>query len=101
MCYMQDTFNEMRPASSDPAYLKSSAQAVYQSMTAHDPQAVWLMQVRGVVIVRGLYVYAYRSMNARDRIVHSPSFLCVRAACVWSCYVYAHLCASAYTRVHA
>jgi alpha-N-acetylglucosaminidase len=42
--YNCDTFNENKPASSDPDYLSSSSQAVYQSMIAADPDAVWLMQ---------------------------------------------------------
>ena len=40
-----DTFNEMRPSSSQPAYLAQAAQAVYQGMLGPDPQAVWVMQV--------------------------------------------------------
>lgn len=42
--YNTDTFNEMAPASSDPAYLASISSAVFNSMTSVDPQAIWLMQ---------------------------------------------------------
>lgn len=42
--YGADTFNEMYPPSSDPSYLAESSNAVYKSMAAADPQAVWVMQ---------------------------------------------------------
>ncbi|KAK1160290.1 alpha-N-acetylglucosaminidase [Acipenser oxyrinchus oxyrinchus] len=42
--YNADTFNEMTPASSEPAYLSSISAAVFSAMTSADPQAVWLMQ---------------------------------------------------------
>ncbi|XP_055006392.1 alpha-N-acetylglucosaminidase [Boleophthalmus pectinirostris] len=42
--YNTDTFNEMTPPSSDPAYLSSVSRAVFSTMTAVDPQAIWLMQ---------------------------------------------------------
>ncbi|KAI5624201.1 alpha-N-acetylglucosaminidase isoform X1 [Silurus asotus] len=42
--YNTDTFNEMTPASSDPAYLASISQAVFATMTSVDEQAIWLMQ---------------------------------------------------------
>ncbi|XP_030625950.1 alpha-N-acetylglucosaminidase [Chanos chanos] len=42
--YNTDTFNEMRPASSDPAYLSAVSRAVFASMTSVDPEAIWLMQ---------------------------------------------------------
>ncbi|GAB1603501.1 alpha-N-acetylglucosaminidase-like isoform X3 [Argonauta hians] len=42
--YAAGTFNEMRPKSSDPAYLRKSGAAIYNSLIAADPQAVWLMQ---------------------------------------------------------
>lgn len=42
--YGADTFNEMYPPSSDPSYLAESSNAVYKSMAAADPQAVWIMQ---------------------------------------------------------
>ena len=32
--YSCDTFNEMRPPSNEPAYLKHSSEAVYRAMTA-------------------------------------------------------------------
>ncbi|XP_061667165.1 alpha-N-acetylglucosaminidase isoform X3 [Syngnathoides biaculeatus] len=42
--YNTDTFNEMIPPSSDPAYLSAVSRSVFASMTAVDPQAIWLMQ---------------------------------------------------------
>uniref|UniRef100_A0A8C4W4U3 Alpha-N-acetylglucosaminidase n=1 Tax=Gopherus evgoodei TaxID=1825980 RepID=A0A8C4W4U3_9SAUR len=42
--YNADTFNEMCPLSSDPAYLSGVSAAVFKSMTAADPDALWLMQ---------------------------------------------------------
>ncbi|XP_062847924.1 alpha-N-acetylglucosaminidase [Trichomycterus rosablanca] len=42
--YNTDTFNEMTPSSSDPAYLASVSHAVYSTMTSVDPKAIWLMQ---------------------------------------------------------
>uniref|UniRef100_A0A8C5Q036 Alpha-N-acetylglucosaminidase n=1 Tax=Leptobrachium leishanense TaxID=445787 RepID=A0A8C5Q036_9ANUR len=42
--YNADTFNEMDPTSSDPAYLSAVSGAIFQSMTNVDPAAVWLMQ---------------------------------------------------------
>ncbi|CAI5790219.1 Uncharacterized protein PODLI_1B009555 [Podarcis lilfordi] len=42
--YSADTFNEMRPLSSDPAYLSQVSAAVFRSMTGADPRAIWLMQ---------------------------------------------------------
>ncbi|XP_029641945.1 alpha-N-acetylglucosaminidase isoform X2 [Octopus sinensis] len=42
--YAAGTFNEMRPKSSDPSYLKKSGAAIYNSLIAADPKAIWLMQ---------------------------------------------------------
>ncbi|KAJ7313636.1 hypothetical protein JRQ81_005201 [Phrynocephalus forsythii] len=42
--YSADTFNEMRPLSSSPAYLSKVSAAVFRSMTGADPSALWLMQ---------------------------------------------------------
>uniref|UniRef100_A0A8B9V5T2 Alpha-N-acetylglucosaminidase n=1 Tax=Anas zonorhyncha TaxID=75864 RepID=A0A8B9V5T2_9AVES len=42
--YSADTFNEMSPLSSDPAYLSRVSNAVFRSMTGADPEALWLMQ---------------------------------------------------------
>ncbi|XP_020641296.3 alpha-N-acetylglucosaminidase [Pogona vitticeps] len=42
--YSADTFNEMRPLSSNPAYLSKVSAAVFRSMTGADPSALWLMQ---------------------------------------------------------
>ncbi|EIE20595.1 hypothetical protein COCSUDRAFT_37819 [Coccomyxa subellipsoidea C-169] len=42
--YSADTFNEMTPPSSDPAYLTSVTSAIYNAMAAADPSARWLMQ---------------------------------------------------------
>ncbi len=42
--YNSDTFNENKPASNNPDYLSSASYAVYASIRAVDPDAVWLMQ---------------------------------------------------------
>ncbi|XP_065053956.1 alpha-N-acetylglucosaminidase-like isoform X1 [Rhopilema esculentum] len=42
--YNADSFNEMTPPSSDPAYLASSSHSVLEAMQAADPDAIWLMQ---------------------------------------------------------
>lgn len=42
--YNADTFNEMEPRSSDPAYLASASKAVFEGMLGGDPDAIWLMQ---------------------------------------------------------
>lgn len=42
--YIADTFNEMKPASDDPTYLRGVAASVFEGMTAADPAAHWVMQ---------------------------------------------------------
>jgi alpha-N-acetylglucosaminidase len=42
--YSADTFNELTPPSSDPAYLTSVSRQVYQGMADEDPEAIWFMQ---------------------------------------------------------
>jgi len=42
--YSADTFNEMHPPSLESDYLKGMTAAVYESMHAVDPKAVWVMQ---------------------------------------------------------
>lgn len=42
--YSADTFNEMDPPSTEPSYLKGVSNAVYDSMAAGDPAAIWVMQ---------------------------------------------------------
>ncbi|MBN1343661.1 MAG: alpha-N-acetylglucosaminidase C-terminal domain-containing protein [Phycisphaerae bacterium] len=42
--YASDTFIEMTPPSSDPAFLDAMGKAVYGAMTAADPEAKWVMQ---------------------------------------------------------
>lgn len=42
--YASDTFIEMSPPSSDPAFLAKMGGAVYEAMKAADPLAVWVMQ---------------------------------------------------------
>uniref|UniRef100_H0VHA4 Alpha-N-acetylglucosaminidase n=1 Tax=Cavia porcellus TaxID=10141 RepID=H0VHA4_CAVPO len=42
--YGADTFNEMQPPSSDPAYLAAATEAVFKAMVAVDSDAVWLLQ---------------------------------------------------------
>lgn len=42
--YQCDTYNEMVPPTSDPAYLAESSKNVYAAMSGADPDAIWLMQ---------------------------------------------------------
>lgn len=42
--YSADTFNELKPSSNDPQYLKEISEAVYTSMFDVDPEAIWVMQ---------------------------------------------------------
>jgi alpha-N-acetylglucosaminidase len=42
--YSSDIFNEMMPPSNKPEYLAQTSHAVYASMQAADPEAVWVMQ---------------------------------------------------------
>ncbi|GMH42712.1 hypothetical protein BSKO_10631 [Bryopsis sp. KO-2023] len=42
--YAVDTFNEMEPTRSDPAYLQSTSTAVFNALQKGDSSAVWLMQ---------------------------------------------------------
>ncbi|XP_040292442.1 alpha-N-acetylglucosaminidase [Bufo bufo] len=42
--YNADTFNEMTPSSSDPAYLSAISSVIFKSMVNVDPGAIWLMQ---------------------------------------------------------
>ncbi|XP_070582763.1 alpha-N-acetylglucosaminidase [Erythrolamprus reginae] len=42
--YSADTFNEMRPLSSNTTYISKVSTAVFRSMTGVDPHAIWLMQ---------------------------------------------------------
>ena len=42
--YNGDTFNEMRPSSSDPDSIAAWGKKVYDGMAAADPQAVWFVQ---------------------------------------------------------
>lgn len=42
--YNSDTFNENRPDTNDPEYLRSVAEAVYESMQEVDADAIWVMQ---------------------------------------------------------
>lgn len=42
--YSADTFNEVDPPTTDPAYLQNMTRQVYQSMADADPRAVWFMQ---------------------------------------------------------
>jgi alpha-N-acetylglucosaminidase len=42
--YSSDTFNENTPPNSDSTYLSGVSKKIFQSMTAADPKAVWVMQ---------------------------------------------------------
>ncbi|XP_073824700.1 N-acetyl-alpha-glucosaminidase isoform X2 [Musca autumnalis] len=51
--YFADPFNEMQPASSDPAYLKTTARHIFNAMHVRDSQAVWLLQ--GWMFVKNIF----------------------------------------------
>ncbi|XP_068213075.1 alpha-N-acetylglucosaminidase-like [Palaemon carinicauda] len=42
--YNCDTFNEMTPQSSDPEYLTSVGESIFEAMKSSDPDAIWVMQ---------------------------------------------------------
>lgn len=42
--YFSDPFNEMQPSQSDSIYLANAAKGIYDTMSAADPDAVWLLQ---------------------------------------------------------
>ncbi|KAM9296713.1 alpha-N-acetylglucosaminidase [Gastrophryne carolinensis] len=42
--YSADTFNEMTPSCSDPAYLSAVSNAIFKSMVRVDPGAIWMLQ---------------------------------------------------------
>jgi len=42
--YSSDTFNENTPPTNDTAFLSNVSKKIFQSMTAADPRAVWVMQ---------------------------------------------------------
>ncbi|MGJ1264844.1 alpha-N-acetylglucosaminidase [Sphingobacterium spiritivorum] len=42
--YSADTFIEVMPPSNDPSYLSGMSERIYESMSAADPKAVWVMQ---------------------------------------------------------
>ncbi len=42
--YAADTFIEMTPPSSDPAFLDAMGKTLSETLTASDPEAVWVMQ---------------------------------------------------------
>ena len=42
--YSADTYNEMDPRTSDPAYLRQASAGVINGIRAADPAAVWVMQ---------------------------------------------------------
>lgn len=39
--YNCDIFNEVRPTQSDPVFVSSTGQAVFNAMTKSDPEAIW------------------------------------------------------------
>ena len=43
-CMRRNTFIEMSPPSSEPAFLASMGKAVYEAMRSADPNAIWVMQ---------------------------------------------------------
>jgi len=42
--YSSDTFNENTPPTNDSTYLSGTSKKIFQSMTAADPKAIWIMQ---------------------------------------------------------
>ena len=42
--YASDTFIEMPPTNNDPAFLSAMGRAIHGSMTAADPEAIWVLQ---------------------------------------------------------
>jgi alpha-N-acetylglucosaminidase len=42
--YASDTFIEMQPPSSDPAFLANMGKTVYEALRAGDPEAIWVLQ---------------------------------------------------------
>ena len=42
--YASDTFIEMQPPSSEPAFLAGMGKTVYEAMRAGDPEAIWVLQ---------------------------------------------------------
>jgi alpha-N-acetylglucosaminidase len=42
--YAADSFNEINPPTDDPSFLASMSTAVFESMRAADPDAVWILQ---------------------------------------------------------
>jgi len=41
--YNCDVFNEVRPTESDPVFVSSVGQAVFNAMTKSDPDAIWFV----------------------------------------------------------
>ncbi|XP_063816091.1 alpha-N-acetylglucosaminidase [Pseudophryne corroboree] len=60
--YSADTFNEMNPSSSDPAYLSAISNAIFKSMADVDPGAIWLMQ--GWLFVNSPYFWKPTQIRA-------------------------------------
>eukprot|EP00898_Chlorokybus_atmophyticus_P008383 jgi/Chlat1/8546/Chrsp82S07976 len=42
--YQIDLFNELKPRSRDPEYIRNISRSVYKALIAADPQAIWVMQ---------------------------------------------------------
>lgn len=49
-----DTFDENTPPDDDPEYISSLGAATYRGMQSGDRNAVWLMQVKGLISVHVL-----------------------------------------------
>ncbi|KDO21253.1 hypothetical protein SPRG_13552 [Saprolegnia parasitica CBS 223.65] len=80
--YQTDTYNEMDPTSSAPAYLAASSSAVLRSMRAVHPSAVWLMQgwlfrFRDGLIVLDLYSEVKPMWQATDNYFGKYWIYCV------------------------
>ncbi|RHY39729.1 hypothetical protein DYB30_010165 [Aphanomyces astaci] len=71
--YQTDTYNELLPHTSDPAYLRASSKAVIDSMLAADPNAVWIMQGWLFYFMKDFWtndkIEAYLGGVANDRLI--------------------------------
>ncbi|OQR81892.1 alpha-N-acetylglucosaminidase (NAGLU) [Thraustotheca clavata] len=71
--YSTDTYNELKPHTSDHEYLRASSKAVIDSMIAADKKAVWIMQAWLFISMRDYWtqdkIEAYLSGVPNDRMI--------------------------------
>uniref|UniRef100_A0A672S4B0 N-acetyl-alpha-glucosaminidase n=1 Tax=Sinocyclocheilus grahami TaxID=75366 RepID=A0A672S4B0_SINGR len=77
--YNTDTFNEMVPASSDPAYLASISRAVFNTMTLVDPQVKALLHgvPLGRMIVLDLFAESMPVYSSTNSFYGQPFIWCM------------------------